>query len=264
MSDNNANQWQSHYRSGSTPLPLFTALDPDGNPQPITAQLTVAQNTVTTDLLNYGKIFVFFGTGSYVYASDVTSTQVQSWYGLIDEGRITGGRGDLKQRTIDLLGTVGMFQTRVFSEGTNGDMSGKKGWFVDLKDPTARGERIVTSSILYRFLEPVLLVSSIIPDPDPCEAGGGGYVNAINPFTGARLTYSPFDLNNDGRFDDSDKLGGDKVVGSFDPRIGMPGEPTIVGDRLVVGGSSGDIADMRINLGLKRTGRISWREIVRD
>lgn len=264
LSNTNDNQWQSHYRSGSTPLPLFTARDPDGNPQPITAQVTVAQNTVTTDLLNYGKTFVFFGTGSYVYASDATSTQVQSWYGLIDEGRITGGRGDLKQRTIDLLGTVGMFQTRVFSEGTNGDMSGKKGWFVDLKDPTARGERIVTSSILYRFLEPVLLVSSIIPDPDPCEAGGGGYVNAINPFTGARLAYSPFDLNNDGRFDDSDKLGGDKVVGSFDPRIGMPGEPTIVGDRLVVGGSSGDIADMRINLGLKRTGRISWREIVRD
>lgn len=263
LSASNSSQWASHYGSSSTPEPLFTARDPDGNPQPITAQVTVARNSLTTDLLNYRKTYVFFGTGSFVYANDVTGRQVQSWYGLIDEGRITGGRADLRQRTIDLLGAVGAFQTRVFSEATSGDMAGKKGWFVDLKDPTARGERIVTSSILYRFLEPVLLASSIIPDPDPCQAGGGGYVNAINPFTGARLTYSPFDLTNDGRFDDNDKLSG-KVVGSFDPGIGMPSEPTIVGDRLVVGGSSGDIADMRINLGLQRTGRISWREIVRD
>lgn len=262
LSGSNATDWQSHYRSGSTPLPLFSARDPDGNPQPITAQVTVAKNTVATDTVNYLKTFVFFGTGSYVYASDVTSMQVQSWYGLIDEGQITGGRPDLRQRSIDLRGTVGMFQTRVFSEGSNGDMNGMKGWFVDLKDPTARGERIVTSSIVERFLEPILLASSIIPDPDPCEGGGSGYVNALNPFTGARLAYSPFDLNNDGRFDDSDKLV-DKVIGSFDPNVGMPGEPTIVGDRVVVGGSDGGRREVEINLGAQRS-RISWREIVRD
>jgi Tfp pilus tip-associated adhesin PilY1 len=36
-------------------------------------------------------------------ATDETSKQVQSWYGLIDDGvAITNGRTDLKQRTIDI------------------------------------------------------------------------------------------------------------------------------------------------------------------
>jgi type IV pilus assembly protein PilY1 len=81
------------------------------------------------------------------------------------------------------------------------------------------------------------------------------------------LLYPPFDLNNDGRFNDDDKLGGgdDKdVVGSVDLGVGMPGEATLVGDRLVVGGSTGEIEDIRVNIGSKRLGRISWREIVRD
>jgi type IV pilus assembly protein PilY1 len=44
----------------------------------------------------------------------------------------------------------------------------------------------------------------------------------------------------------------------------MPGEPTIVGNWLVVGGSSGEIADIPINIGNKRLGRLSWREILGD
>ncbi|MDO9596653.1 MAG: PilC/PilY family type IV pilus protein [Azoarcus sp.] len=254
--------WKSQFMSGSTPRPLFSALDASNVPQPITAQITVAVNTVTSDV-NHGKRFILFGTGSYVYAGDPNDKQVQSWYGVIDDDAPVSGRAALRGRSIDTLGTVGGFGVRVFSEAVADDMVGMKGWFVDLKDPNPRGERIVTRSNVYSFLEPVLIASSIIPDPDPCEAGGSGYVNAVNPFTGARLVYPAFDLNNDGKFDDLDKLAG-LVVGSFDPRIGMPGEATVVGDRLVVGGSTGEIADMRINLGLKRTGRISWREVLGD
>ncbi|AUM00876.1 pilus assembly protein [Rhodocyclaceae bacterium] len=268
LSGSNPAQWKSYYRSGSTPQPFFTARDADNNPQPITAQVTTGINTVTSDTLNYGKRYIFFGTGSYVYANDPSDQKVQTWYGLIDEdARITGGRASLAQRTIETDGTVGSYAVRVFSEATEGDMVGKKGWYVDLKDPDPRGERIVTRSVLYRLLEPVLIASSIIPDPDPCVAGGSGFINAINPFTGGRLLYPPFDLNNDGRFNDDDKLGGgdDKdVVGSVDLGVGMPGEATLVGDRLVVGGSTGEIEDIRVNIGSKRLGRISWREIVRD
>ncbi|TVT56165.1 MAG: pilus assembly protein [Azoarcus sp. PHD] len=262
VSGNSSGNWKSYFLSGSTPQPLFTAKDLSGVVQPINAQLTVSVNSVKSDV-NYGKTFVLFGTGSYVYGSDPNDKQVQSWYGVIDENTKVASRTDLVQRTIQTTGSVSGYGVRVFSEASGNDMSGKKGWYVDLKDPTARGERIVTRSVVYGFLEPVLIASSIIPDPDPCEAGGSGYVNAINPFTGARLEYSPFDLNDDGKFDGNDKLSG-AVVGSFDPNIGMPGEATIVGDQLIVSGSSGGIADMRINLGLKRTGRISWREIVRD
>tara|TARA_R110001583_G_scaffold184037_2_gene343062 strand:+ start:47905 stop:52164 length:4260 start_codon:yes stop_codon:yes gene_type:complete len=264
VSDTSSSNWKSYFISSSTslPEPLFTAKDSSGVPQPINAQLTISVDSVKSDV-NYGKTFVLFGTGSYVYGSDPNDKQVQSWYGVIDDGTKVTSRSYLQQRTISTSGSVGGFGVRVFSEASSNDMSGKKGWYLDLKDPTARGERIVTRSLVYSFLEPVMLASSIIPDPDPCEAGGSGYVNAINPYTGGRLEYSPFDLTDDGKFDGGDKLSG-AVVGSFDPKVGMPGEATIVGDQLIVAGSSGDIADMRINIGTKRTGRISWREIVRD
>lgn len=262
FSGNNASTWKSALLSGSVPQPLFTARDAANHTQPITAQLTVAQNTVTSDP-NYGKSFVFFGTGSYVHSSDPNDLSVQTWYGLIDGSTQISGRDALRERTIETSGSVSDYAVRVFSAASAGDMTGKRGWFVDLKDPTARGERIVTRSNLYRFIEPVLIASSLIPDADPCRAGGSGYINAINPFSGGRLLYPPFDLNNDGRFDASDNLDG-KPIGSFAPPVGMPGEATIVGDRLVVGGSSGEITDIRVNSATKRTGRLSWREIIKD
>jgi type IV pilus assembly protein PilY1 len=264
LSGATSSAWQSHFVSGTTPQPLFTALDSAATPQPqpITAQISVAKNTRTSDA-NYGKTFVYFGTGRYVYSSDPADMQVQTWYGLIDEGSRILSRSELKQRTFASQGTVGGYAVRVFSAATAGDMTGKKGWYVDLNYPSAQGERIVTRSAVYQLLEPVLLASSIVPDPDPCRAGGSGFVNAIDPFTGGRLTYSPFDLTDDAKFDDSDKLN-NEVAGSFDPSIGMPGEPTLVGDRLVVGGSSGEIADIRVNTGNKRLGRLSWREILGD
>lgn len=262
FSGNSAGTWKSYFLSGSQPLPLFTARNAASQAQPITAQLTIGQNTVTSDP-NYGKTFIFFGTGSYVFTSDPADLSVQSWYGLIDDSEPISGRDALRERTIETLGTVSGYSVRTFSSATAGDMSGKRGWFIDLKDPTARGERIVTRSNLYRFIKPVLIASSLIPDADPCQAGGSGYVNAIDPFTGGSLLYAPFDLNADGLFNNGDNLDG-RVIGSFDPSIGMPGEATIVGDRLIVGGSTGQIADMRINSASNRTGRLSWREIIRN
>lgn len=262
FSESDPDEWGSTFASGGKPAPLFTAKDASNKLQPITAQLTIAQNTVTSDP-NYGKTFVFFGTGSYMHTNDPTDLSVQSWYGLIDGSTVIAGRSELRERSIETVGSVGGYETRVFSAAAANDLDGRRGWFVDLKDPTARGERIVTRSNVYRFVKPVLIASSLIPNADPCQAGGSGYINVIDPFTGGRLLYPPFDLNADGRFDDGDNLDGN-VIGSFDPGIGMPGEATIVGDRLIVGGSTGKIEDMRINTATSRSGRLSWREIIKD
>ena len=208
--DLKGNVWRLDPSGTAAPFRLFTAqfVDSDGNvqPQPITAQVTVARNTRTSDP-NYGKTFVFFGTGSYVYAADPADTQIQSWYGLIDDGTVISVE-DLKERQFDSNGTVAGYAVRVFGAVTAGDMTDKKGWYIDLDYPAAGGERIVTRSNVYQFLEPVLLASSIIPDSDPCRAGGGGYINAIDPFTGGRLSYSPVDLNDDGLFDAERQPGG--------------------------------------------------------
>ncbi|BBD77772.1 pilus assembly protein [Hydrogenophilus thermoluteolus] len=258
VSSTNTNQWKSAFMSGATPQPFFVAMDSAGNPQPITAQITVAVNPVPDDP-NYNKRYLFFGTGSYFRSGDPGDTQVQSWYGLIDEGTPITGRSDLKQRSIESEGTFDGKPVRTFGAASAGDMVGKKGWFVDFT--TRPGERIVTASKLFTGAEPVLIASSIIPKSDPCLPGGDGFDNAINPFTGGRLTYGFFDLNDNKDF--SDDTLNDKPIGGVDLGVGMPSEPVIVGDRLVVGGSRGTVESVRINVGVQPfKGRISWREII--
>lgn len=254
----NTNQWNSAFMSGTNPQPFFVAMDSAGNPQPITAQIMVAVNPVPDDP-HYNKRYLFFGTGSYFRSGDPGDTQVQSWYGLIDEGTPITGRSDLKQRSIESEGTFDGKPVRTFGAASAGDMVGKKGWFVDFT--TRPGERIVTASKLFTGAEPVLIASSIIPKSDPCLPGGDGFVNAINPFTGGRLTYGFFDLNDNKDF--SDDTLNDKPIGGVDLGVGMPSEPVIVGDRLVVGGSKGTVESVRINVGVQPfKGRISWREII--
>ena len=140
-------------------------------------------------------------------------------------------------------------------------MSSAKGWYIDFD--TQPGERIVTSSTLIQARKPTLLVSSVIPVVDPCIPGGKGYVNAISPFTGAALDVGFFDINRNGNFKDDMLNGG--FVGGFDLGIGMPSKPILIGDRVVVGGSKGEIADPLVDLGAPPVkGRISWREIIKD
>jgi type IV pilus assembly protein PilY1 len=272
VSQNNTNQWDVDFKSGTTPQPFFIAKDRLGVAQPITAQITISKNFVTTDI-NVGKRFIIFGTGSYFRTGDPNDLQIQTWYGLIDEGsQITSIRdgttqefNNLKKRTVEEEGTLTDRPVRAFSVAVANDMSGKNGWYFDLtkENGTAEGERIVTSSKVYSFAEPTLLASSIIPVVDPCVPGGKGFVNAINPFTGARLGLGFFDVNGNGNF--TDDTINTVLVSSIDLSVGMPSEPVVVGDRLVVGGSSGDIKDIKINLGIvPNKGRISWREILQD
>lgn len=256
VSHSDKSQWDVAFKSGPTPKPLFTAKDPSGNLQPITAQITVAVNDVDGDP-NYGKRFVFFGTGSYFRAGDPADTQVQTWYGLIDDNAEISGRSELVARTILDEGSFASKPVRTFSKATSGDMADKKGWYLDFPE----GERIVTASKFYKLAKPILIASSIIPVVDPCVPGGNGFANVIDPFTGAQPSVGMLDVNDNGDFSD-DKLG-DNFIGGVDLGVGMPSEPTLVGNRLVVGGSSGNIEDIQVNLGTSHLkGRISWREII--
>ncbi|MCI4441632.1 PilC/PilY family type IV pilus protein [Tibeticola sp.] len=240
--------------------PLFTAKDTSNIPQPITAPIIVAKNDLTGDP-NNGKRFIFFGTGSYFRSADPTDTQVNSWYGLIDDnGIINSDKSELVLRRINDEGVFDGKQVRTFDSASAGDMTGKKGWYINFT--TQSGERIVTASALYKAVKPVLVVSSIIPVVDPCVPGGKGYLNAIAPFSGASLDAGFFDVNGANGFTD-DKLNGN-FIGGFDPNIGMPGKSVLIGNRLFVGGSSGGLASVKVNLGSTFKGRLSWREIIVD
>ncbi|MGQ9832113.1 MAG: pilus assembly protein [Thermochromatium sp.] len=254
--------WRVAFSNGATPAPLFTARDPNGNPQPITAQPTIGLNPISSDA-NFGRRYVWFGTGSYFKSGDPADTQIQTWYGLIDDGEQITGRDKLVQRSIKQEGEFAGRRVRTFHGITPGDMEGKKGWYIDFNfDPVNRGERIVTASKLIRISRRwVLEASSIIPVNDPCEPGGRGYLNQINPFTGGHIDAGLLDINKNGDFSD-DKLGGDFIGGiGFDA---MPGEPIQIGDLTVVGLSDGTQQAISSSTSVVVTGRQSWREIVTE
>ncbi|MFO1262008.1 MAG: PilC/PilY family type IV pilus protein [Rhodoferax sp.] len=242
----------------NTGSPMFTAKDSGNTPQPITAPMSIAVDPVAGDP-NKDKRFVFFGTGSYFKTGDPADAQVNTWYALIDEGSVISGRSALKQRTVSTTTTFDGKSVRSFSSATAGDMTGKKGWYVDLS--TSTYERIVTKSVYANFVSPTLIASSIIPNAtDQCASGGKGFVNFIDPFSGAALTGGTIDVNNNGNFAD------DSAYGSVDLGVGMPSEPIVMGDRVVVGGTDADnpVSSVKVNLGNKRKGRIAWREIIKD
>ncbi|MBL0920404.1 MAG: pilus assembly protein [Hydrogenophaga sp.] len=264
--------------------PIFVARNAAGEAQPITAPMSVAINSVSVDP-NFNRRFVFFGTGSYFQSGDPSNTSRQTLYSIVDDPSIPHDVSSAAATRARLAERV-MTATEVFSglrdpsqpqsasnplvtrtvrrlaAAAAGDMSGRLGCYVDLPQS---GERIVTRSNLFRLAEPTLIASSIIPETlDQCVPGGTGFLNAVNPFTCGRLTRPFFDLNDSGSFLD-DALSGGDFASSVQLNVGMPGEAVIIGNRLVVGGSSGRVSDIRVNTGTTPLrGRLSWREIVRD
>ncbi len=260
LSSTTTTSWNSAYMLSTVPAPMFVALDASGNRQPVTGMIGLGINGRKGDA-NFGKRYVFFGTGRYITTGDVTNTAVQTWYGLIDEGAVISGRSVMRQRSIELEATVNGSATRAFSLPTAGDMTGKKGWYVDLVSPSsgALGERMIGE---HKFFGTVLLAASMTPSSDVCVPGGTGWLNAIDPFTGAALTNLFFDANNDLQFNDTDRIVGDKrAIGSINPDINLPSDAILIGNRIISSGTSGGIKSVSVNNPI-RNGRISWREVV--
>jgi type IV pilus assembly protein PilY1 len=261
FSSTTASVWASAYTSSGNPAPMFVALDSAGNRQPITGMIGLGINGRKTDAY-FGKRYVFVGTGRYITTSDVTSTATQSWYGLIDDGAVIPNRAALRQRSIDLTGTIAGNSARAFSLPTAGDMAGKSGWYIDMVPPgtgATGGERLIGEQ---KFLGSVLIASSIVPNADACVPGGEGYINALDAFTGGSLTKPFFDVNNDLVLNDTDGLGTSRrVVGSLNPGINLPSDSFLIGNRLITSGTSGAVRSLSVVTPI-RYGRITWREVV--
>lgn len=261
---NNAASWGPAFGTTAAPQPLFVARDASSNRQPITGGISLGLNTRRGDP-NFGRLFVFFGTGQYLVTSDVTDKSVQTWYGIADDGATqVADRTVLKERTITAESTISGNAVRTFSLATAGDMSGKRGWYIDLVPPSgADGERVTTDP---RFLGSVLLTTSIVPTNNICVPGGDGFLNAVDPFTGGSTRSVFFDADGDKAFTSSDTVkvsGKDIAVGSISPGNNLPSEAILIGNRLIASGTSGQIKSVGANNPI-RTGRIAWREIVRQ
>jgi type IV pilus assembly protein PilY1 len=243
-----------------TTTKLFTAVDASNVPQPITAAPLVGKDPAT------GTTWVFFGTGQYLHTNDLTNMQVQSWYGLQDTGSSISGRSELVQRDILAEGTSanGEFALRVIEEGSISDLANKKGWYMDLVSPNngVEGERMVVPN---RFQGSALIGTTRIPDADdPCRPSGSGFVMAINPFTGARLDRTFFDVSMDGLFNEADTLlvnGVPTIVSG----IGMdssPNNPIFIEDVMQVGLDDGTTRTIKTQGSAVEAQRMSWRELL--
>src|SRR5690606_22909594 len=108
-----------------------------------------------------------------------------------------------------------------------------------------------------------------IPDGrDPCNPTGRGYVMAIDPFTGARLPQTYFDLTLDGSFDSADMLtvNGARIAVSGVGFGAGPNNPTFVGTSMHVSLDDGSTSSFGINSSIddNPVSRRSWRELIRE
>lgn len=263
-------QWKAAGNSGGAVQPLFVARDPSGDRQPITASVALAREPRLT---GDGRVFVLFGTGSYITNSDLANTQVQTIYAVVDDqlpNRTSDlGRSDLQRREIKAAGVDSLGRPARSWESYSELADDKLGWYVDLGYPVA-GERVVTAPTVRGR---ALWFSSIIPElGDGCDVGGRGYLNAVDVFTGTNpgradgSSYSFIDINQDGEGDDylagSGPDGGDGLVTSVDVGIGMPSQPTFVGDDAYVGGSGAELERLQgLPVG-RQPHRLRWHERV--
>ncbi|HEX8027115.1 MAG TPA: hypothetical protein VF491_01570, partial [Vicinamibacterales bacterium] len=167
---------------------------------------------------------------------------------------------DLDQRSIHVVdATTGR---RAFEPAETGIEAAKDGWYIDLNDPVGTGERVISAPLLY---DNILVFSSIVPPSattvNSCDAGGSGYINALDAFSGTSLD-TTFFTDIPVIVDGTEEI----AVGSLPINAGMPTAPIIIGNQLVVGDSSGGTpTSMDVNApGGASTRRVSWRELLND
>ena len=237
-----AAEWSVAYKNGTSGVPLFSAVDPDGNPQPITSKPDVMLHPERPGLI------VCFGTGKFLGKDDFSTTQIQTVYGVWDYGDsvfrpVIGwsqdddseylGRFREPEKTARLSNQpekVTLLEQEaseviVGSGSTVRLLTDKKPVWVTTADPDG-GDQLpnpsadvdnnagwyldldvyagerVISDVLLR--DGVLIVIGFIPEQSFCGSGGESVFMELNAFTGGQLAGVQFDINDDGTVDEND------------------------------------------------------------
>ena len=255
---------------------LFTAKNASNVVEPITGGTIAGQNPADH------SVWVFFGTGKYLTQTDTSDKSVQSWYGLEVQSSpgggdvTTSGRSSLVQRQIiaEQAASGSTLPVRAVTlKPSSSDMTGKNGWYIDLvsplpngvNNPTAQGERMVVPN---QFQGNLLLGTTRIPQPsataDPCNPAGGGWIMALDPFTGTNPQSNFFDTNGDNSINGSDTI---TVNGQQVPAAGigfssLPNAPIFVGVDMFVSFDNGTTSSVKTSASAGGYNRVSWQEIV--
>ncbi|MDO8825283.1 pilus assembly protein [Methylophaga sp.] len=306
LTGNSPEDWGVAYKNGGSPRPLYQACSitaaydecPVSNLQPITTRPQVVRHPTSNGFL------VLFGTGKYLEVDDnsIENQATQTFYAIWDK------RQDPENDEYSLVSRSTLLQQEITHEGTRSEIDGRDlegiatdsteyrvtsdnsinwsndlGWYVDLISPNTAnnyGERQVSNSIVRNGR---IIFTTLLPSSDPCDAGGSGWLMELNYATGARLSYSPFDITGEGIFNEEDficiancELDGD---GNPDPNrvlipvsgkksdVGIIPTPSIASEAggqrefKYTSGSSGNIEVTVENPGPGFEGRQSWRQL---
>ncbi|SMB29722.1 putative Type IV pilus biogenesis protein [Sterolibacterium denitrificans] len=248
--DLKGNVWRFTNLGGSPSADkLFTTT----NNRPITTMPLVVKNEKTR------QIWVFVGTGQFLNNADMSNTDQQTWYGLLDDGTEIGSRANLKERKILTTGSVSGTPVRTLEAGTAAEIinAGLRGWYIDFTYP---GERMISPNTL---LAGALFGITYVPDgTNRCQPDGKSSVWAINPFSGARLNQGIFDLTGDRKITAADKL--DDVFPSVLDGLEaiMSGQPPIIQGKDGTATMHLPGKTIFLQLPIGQMGRQSWREII--
>jgi len=153
---------------------LAALVDANGNAQAVTAEPQLAEITRN----GISRRFVYVGTGKYLGSSDISTTQTQTMYSLIDDlsaaPLIAPLRASLSRQT---MSNVTSNQRQVSAQALN--YATQRGWYLDLT--LTSGERINTD---VQLASGALLFTTNIPSADLCVPGGSSWFYAINYETG--------------------------------------------------------------------------------
>jgi len=180
---------------------LAQARDSSGNPQPITS---VTEATLNPRYPQLAGTMVFFATGELLGTPDLSTTQLQTIYGIYDNltapgAPITRSGGALVQQVL----TAALIGTTQVSTVTGNAVSlpASKGWYLDLS--LNSGERVAFDP---RLRNGALIIGSYQPPGSACGGNDSSYLYVINYATGGSIPSPQFDANGDNKVDQSDMV----------------------------------------------------------
>jgi type IV pilus assembly protein PilY1 len=298
-------------------IPLFQATDYAGNPQAITTQPVIYPNPSGGLMVLFGtgkyleatddtgpyKANSFYGIWDRLEGTTVAkSTLMQQKVLNVSASNPTGGQVDngntfrltsayvpnyTENVRTNAVGTFGDADSNPTSVDLNATtQGGQNGWYIDLPNsgngspPNAlaagTGEMVAFDPLISTGK---LVFTTLLPSTVPCQSGGTSFVMDLDPVTGSRLAFSPFDVNGDASFSNADfvSYGGTTIaVSGLQSTIGIVPQPTVIAagtgrEIKVLSGSSGGLMSVLENApsnnptsGTRTGKRISWREILSD
>jgi type IV pilus assembly protein PilY1 len=248
------------------PLPS----SPDANP--VRGRPTYAYSADKT------VVWIYYGTGRFESEADKTSVSQQYFFGIKDlaSGTFSNVAPTYTQNssTIATLTTaietvtVGAATKKVRTvSGTNAD---GKSWALKLYVPASGGsERSFTKALV---VGGIVFFTTYIPESGACGGSGDTYVFALDYKTGLPPAYPVFDINDDKKFTDADKVtinGVKKVPAGIYVGKGQGSTPVLFKDTLFVtttlaqsmsaGEGSGGLHAIAVNLADHRIRVESWK-----